>query len=49
MSEPDVERLCQRPRQHPLQRLLQRPRRRLRWHPTPYVAVVALVPVLAVM
>ena len=37
MSEPDVE----RPRQ--------RPRRRPRRHPTPYVAVVPLVPVLAVM
>ena len=37
MSEPDVER--------PLQRL----RRRLRRHPTPYVVVVPLVPVLAVM
>ena len=33
MSEPDVERLRQRPRRHP----------------TPYVAVVPLVPVLAVM
>ena len=37
MSEPYVER--------PRQRLRRRPRR----HPTPYVAVVPLVPVLAVM
>ena len=37
MSEPDVERLGQRPRRRPRQ------------HPTPYVAVVPLVPVLAVM
>ena len=37
MSEPDVE----RPRQRPCRR----PRR----HPTPYVAVVPLVPVLSVM
>ena len=41
MSEPDVE----RPRQRPCRR----PRRRLSRHPTPYVAVVPLVPVLAVM
>ena len=41
MSEPDVE----RPRQHPCRRPCRRPRR----HPTPYVAVVPLVPVLAVI
>ena len=39
MSEPDVE----HPRQRP------RPRPRPHWHPTPYVAVVPLVHVLAVM
>ena len=37
MSEPDVERPRQRPHRSP------------RRHPTPYVAVVPLVPVLAVM
>ena len=41
MSEPNVER--------PRQRLCRRPRRRPRRHPTPYVAVVPLAPVLAVM
>ena len=41
MSEPDVERTRQRPHR--------RPRRRLRQHPTPYVAVMPLVPVLAIM
>ena len=41
MSEPDVERQLQ----CTSRRLRQRPRR----HPTPYVAVVPLVPVLAVM
>ena len=43
MSEPNVERPRQRPRP------CRRPRRRPRRHPTPYVDVMPLVPVLAVM
>ena len=53
MSESDVERPLQRPCRRPRWRLRQRLRQSLRqrplWNPTPYVAVVPLVPVLAVM
>ena len=53
MSEPDVERPRQRPRQRPRwrphRRPCRRPRRSPRRHPTPCVAGVPLVPVLAVM